>query len=84
MFSKILPRSVKNGVDFVQTLSGTAPGQVRDRSRTGLGQVGTGPGQVRDRSGTGPGQVRDRSGTSREFSEIFREFLKFSELPDNF
>ena len=42
----------------VKTLSGTSPGQVRDRSGTGPGQVGTGP---KYRSGTGPGQVRDKS-----------------------
>ena len=46
IFSYFLRGSVKNGVDSVKTLSRTAPGQLRDRSGTGPGQVGPRPGQV--------------------------------------
>ena len=75
-FQKI-SENFENFRKSVKTLSGTGPGQVRDRS-------GTGPGQVQ-------GQVRDRSGTGRKFfwnflktSEIFRKFSDFFENFWNF
>ena len=68
--------------DIVWDNSGTALGQLRDRSGTGRDRCGTGPGQVRDRSGTGPGQV----GNFLKFSENFWDFLllKFSETSEIF